>query len=247
MGDTNTSSSSALDVTADTALSEGGGANSCLPKRPFLARLTLDVSCERGGSLALVGASGSGKSTATRLLLRLVEADAGAIRVAGVPVRQICQSCLRRFVGCACAARAGDCSCWWLFKFTTLPRAYQEGQENLAEHQLLQWKRVVVHGSCASELRQSGRPARPEACLYVRIGTAINVYPVGVPGAKKLGQNSLNWGASTHISSTHRGPLDLTLEPLNDTRGHGTRTRGSALFVFSTNRRMIYRPPPAAQ
>ena len=123
MGDTNTSSSSALDVTADTALSEGGGANSCLPKRPFLARLTLDVSCERGGSLALVGASGSGKSTATRLLLRLVEADAGAIRVAGVPVRQICQSCLRRFVGCACAARAGDCSCWWLFKFTTLPHA----------------------------------------------------------------------------------------------------------------------------
>ena len=58
-------------------------------------------------------------------------------------------------------------------------------------HQLLQWKRVVVHGSCASDLRQSGRPDRPEACLYVKIGTVINVYPVGVPGAKKNGQNTL--------------------------------------------------------
>ena len=84
-------------------------------------------------------------------------------------------------------------------------------------HQLLQWKRVVVHGSCASDLRQSGRPDRPEACLYVKIGTVINVYPVGVPGAKKIGQNSLDWGAKTHISSTHRGPLHLTSEPLRNT------------------------------
>lgn len=87
-------------------------------------------------------------------------------------------------------------------------------------HQLLQWKRVVVHGSCASDLRQSGRPDRPEACLCVKIGTVINVYPVGVPGAKKLGQNSLDWGAKTHISSTHRGPLYLTLEPLEGIEWH---------------------------
>lgn len=95
----------------------------------------------------------------------------------------------------------------------------------------MQWKRVVVHGSCASDLRQSGRPDRPEACLCVKIGTAINVYPVGVPGAKKLGQNSLNWGASTHISSTHRGPLDLTSEPLRklaDHLRHGPAPRAKA-------------------
>ena len=60
----------------------------------------LSFSCARGESIALVGASGSGKSTATRLLIRVVEIDGGAIRVAGVDVRRIRQSCLRRFVGC---------------------------------------------------------------------------------------------------------------------------------------------------
>ena len=81
-------------------------------------------------------------------------------------------------------------------------------------HQLLQWKRVVVHGSCASDLRQSGRPDRPEACLYVKIGTVINVYPVGVPGAKKLGQNSLDWGLASSMSSSHKEVLHLALESL---------------------------------
>ena len=79
----------------------------------------------------------------------------------------------------------------------------------------MQWKRVVVHGSCASDLRQSGRPDRPEACLCVKIGTVINVYPVGVPGAKKSGQNSLNWGLASSMSSSHKEVLHLTLESLN--------------------------------
>ena len=60
----------------------------------------LSFGCARGESVALVGASGSGKSTATRLLLRLAEIDSGAVRVAGVDVTRIRQRCLRRFVGC---------------------------------------------------------------------------------------------------------------------------------------------------
>jgi hypothetical protein len=89
----------------------------------------------------------------------------------------------------------------------------------------LQWKRVVVHGSCASDLRQSGRPDRPEACLCVKIGTVINVYPVGVPGAKKSGQNSLNWGLASSMSSSHKEVLHLTLESLERWIGCGALLR----------------------
>ena len=44
----------------------------------------------------------------------------------------------------------------------------------------------------------------------------INVYPVGVPGAKKLGQNSLDWGLAeaSSMSSSHKEVLHLTLESL---------------------------------
>ncbi|MGE3619213.1 MAG: ABC transporter ATP-binding protein [Acidimicrobiia bacterium] len=41
---------------------------------------------ERGETLAVVGESGSGKSTVGRLVLRLLEADAGTVRIAGTDV-----------------------------------------------------------------------------------------------------------------------------------------------------------------
>jgi len=47
--------------------------------------------------------------------------------------------------------------------------------------------------------------------LYVKIGMVINVYPVGVPGAKKLGQDSLDWGLASSMSSSHKEVLHLTL------------------------------------
>ena len=50
--------------------------------------------------------------------------------------------------------------------------------------------------------------------MYVKIGMVINVYPVGVPGAKKLGQNSLDWGLASSMSSSHKEVLHLTLESL---------------------------------
>lgn len=57
------------------------------PDRPLLADLTFTV--EPGRTVALVGATASGKSTLTTLLTRLVDTDRGAIRVDGVDVRDL--------------------------------------------------------------------------------------------------------------------------------------------------------------
>ncbi|WP_460847020.1 ABC transporter ATP-binding protein [Nocardioides ultimimeridianus] len=59
------------------------------PERPVLADLSFDV--RPGRTVALVGATASGKSTLTTLLNRLVDVDTGAIRVDGVDVRDLAQ------------------------------------------------------------------------------------------------------------------------------------------------------------
>ena len=54
-------------------------------------QVLFDLSCEmkHGGMTALVGASGSGKSTITRLIARFWDADSGVISIGGVPVKSM--------------------------------------------------------------------------------------------------------------------------------------------------------------
>ncbi|MCS6987070.1 MAG: ABC transporter ATP-binding protein/permease [Sphingomonadaceae bacterium] len=52
-----------------------------------------------GGRVAIVGRSGSGKSTIVRLLFRLHDVDAGAIRIDGQDIRAVRQQSLRRAIG----------------------------------------------------------------------------------------------------------------------------------------------------
>jgi ATP-binding cassette subfamily B protein len=56
----------------------------------------VDVRVPRGATVAVVGATGSGKSTVIKLLTRLYERDRGAIRIDGVDVRDIALAELRR-------------------------------------------------------------------------------------------------------------------------------------------------------
>ena len=65
-------------------------------RRPALAGLSLDVA--QGQTVALVGATGAGKSTVASLLLRFVEPDRGTITVGGVPLREIDPARWRRQV-----------------------------------------------------------------------------------------------------------------------------------------------------
>jgi phosphonate transport system ATP-binding protein len=57
----------------------------------------LDLSVPAGESLALIGANGTGKSTLLRMIVRLAEADAGAIRVLGETVGDLRGAGLKRF------------------------------------------------------------------------------------------------------------------------------------------------------
>jgi ATP-binding cassette subfamily B protein len=67
------------------------------PRRAILHDISFRV--PPGGTLAIVGASGSGKSTIARLLFRFYDVDAGAIRIDGQDLREVTQASLRRAIG----------------------------------------------------------------------------------------------------------------------------------------------------
>jgi ATP-binding cassette subfamily B protein len=65
--------------------------------RPVLENFTLTVPA--GASVALVGATGSGKSTVARLLPRFYEPERGQVRIDGADVREVRLKELRRSIG----------------------------------------------------------------------------------------------------------------------------------------------------
>ncbi|MEY2995888.1 MAG: hypothetical protein RLZZ39_713, partial [Actinomycetota bacterium] len=67
------------------------------PARPLLDGFS--VSIPAGHAVALVGATGSGKSTVVRLLSRFHDVDDGAVRIDGIDVRDLALHDLRSAVG----------------------------------------------------------------------------------------------------------------------------------------------------
>jgi osmoprotectant transport system ATP-binding protein len=65
--------------------------------RPAVDGVTLRVAA--GSFVALVGGSGSGKSTLLKTVNRLVDPDAGEVRIGGVPVSAAAPHLLRRRIG----------------------------------------------------------------------------------------------------------------------------------------------------
>ena len=66
-------------------------------RRPILEDLSFEI--PPGRTLAIVGSSGAGKSTVSRLLFRFYDVDAGAVRIDGQDVRDVTQSSLRAALG----------------------------------------------------------------------------------------------------------------------------------------------------
>jgi ATPase components of various ABC-type transport systems, contain duplicated ATPase len=67
--------------------------------RDVIALDDVHLDIRRGETLALVGGSGSGKSTLARILLRLLEPDAGSIMFAGTELLSLQGSTLRKMRG----------------------------------------------------------------------------------------------------------------------------------------------------
>ncbi|MFE2287620.1 ABC transporter ATP-binding protein [Streptomyces sp. NPDC059443] len=67
------------------------------PERPVLDGFSLAI--EEGETVALVGSSGSGKSTVSLLLPRFYDADHGTVRVGGHDVRELTYESLRSAIG----------------------------------------------------------------------------------------------------------------------------------------------------
>ena len=85
-------------------------------RRPALQGFSLTI--PHGQTVAVVGATGAGKTTVANLLLRFVEPDAGRLTVGGVPLQDIDRAVWRRrWLGCrsrrTCStARSPTTSAW---------------------------------------------------------------------------------------------------------------------------------------
>ncbi|MBX3015678.1 MAG: ABC transporter ATP-binding protein, partial [Caldilineaceae bacterium] len=66
-------------------------------ERPLLQDFTLTLA--PGRTLGVLGRTGSGKTTLTRLLLRLYDPQAGTVELNGIDLRQLTRAALRRHVG----------------------------------------------------------------------------------------------------------------------------------------------------
>jgi ATP-binding cassette, subfamily B, bacterial len=64
---------------------------------PVLQNLSLSI--QAGESVAIVGATGSGKSTIARLLLRFYDPQSGSVRIDGIDIRDLAVQDVRRSVG----------------------------------------------------------------------------------------------------------------------------------------------------
>lgn len=60
----------------------------------------LSFTCHPGQTTAIIGGTGSGKSTVADLLLRLHDVSSGVIRLCGVDIRDLTQETLRESIGC---------------------------------------------------------------------------------------------------------------------------------------------------
>jgi osmoprotectant transport system ATP-binding protein len=103
------------------------------------------IAVEAGAFIALVGASGSGKTTTLKFINRLIEPDAGEVRIEGASVRTIEPHLLRRRIG-------------YVFQGIGLFPHLKVGENIAITPQLLGWGRAEIAARIAELLDLVGLP-----------------------------------------------------------------------------------------
>jgi ATP-binding cassette subfamily C protein CydCD len=107
----------------------------------------LDLTLVRGRRIAVVGPSGSGKTTLAQVLLRFLDADAGAYTLAGVDARALAGDDVRRLVGlCAQDAHLFDSSVRENLLLARKDATEAELRDALARARLLDWAEGLPDG-----------------------------------------------------------------------------------------------------
>jgi osmoprotectant transport system ATP-binding protein len=103
------------------------------------------IAVESGAFVAVVGASGSGKTTTLKFINRLIEPDAGEVRIEGASVRAIAPHLLRRRIG-------------YVFQGIGLFPHLTVGENIAVTPQLLGWGRTEIAARIAELLDLVGLP-----------------------------------------------------------------------------------------
>jgi osmoprotectant transport system ATP-binding protein len=105
----------------------------------------VSIAVEAGAFVALVGTSGSGKTTTLKFVNRLIEPDAGEVRIEGTGVRAIAPPLLRRKIG-------------YVFQGIGLFPHLSVGENIAITPQLLGWGRAEIAARVAELLELVGLP-----------------------------------------------------------------------------------------
>ena len=108
----------------------------------------LSLAVRPGEHVGLVGSSGSGKTTLTKLLLRFMDLQGGAITIDGQDIAAVTQHSLRRNI-------------------SYVPQEPQMLHRTIAEN--------ICYGPVDPALNPSGRPVAPDMDLVSRVGRAAHV------------------------------------------------------------------------
>ncbi|MGN5631127.1 thiol reductant ABC exporter subunit CydD [Streptomyces sp. AC154] len=107
----------------------------------------VDLTLEAGKRIAVVGPSGSGKTTLAQVLLRFLDARAGAYRIGGVEASTLDGDTVRRFVGlCAQDAHIFDSSIRENLRLARTGETDAELRDALGRARLLDWAEALPDG-----------------------------------------------------------------------------------------------------
>ncbi len=90
-----------LDLDADEVELEFDHVDFSYPGTSKLALEDIDFSVKDGEKLAVIGGTGTGKSTLANLIIRLYDIDSGSIEINGIDIRNMSQENLRNAIGFA--------------------------------------------------------------------------------------------------------------------------------------------------